>query len=451
MKVLLAYEWCEIGGVETFMAALAGRLRARGHSCELFFFKRGPMEKFLPTDCPAHFGDITDCLKLVRARGFDLVHANSSDLQFGIEAVRLLGAKLVITAHGMVVPGWDSTNCDALVCCSRWQARDQELVTDLDVRLIMNGIDTDKFKPADDALAGDERGAALDATTSAAPIVAWVGRGTDMVHKRIDRLAAIAPTLRAAGLRIWIADPYGPEKVAEVAPEAAEALRPRAEFWGMVDKDDLPDFYRQVAASGGCILSTSVREGFGLVLAEAQACGCPAIGPDVLGVNEVVRPEHGGVLYPSEVEPARLAELVIETLRDTDEMQRRRTAAVAFVRAQFSLDRMAEAYMRVYEAALQNRPRAFAALRTLRLLPHWQEYVLRRWTAGRNLYEAARALSAQGETTLAARVARCALATCPTIFIRPHRVGYLIKTLISAGPTRAGRPTVKEESPEASN
>jgi hypothetical protein len=272
-----------------------------------------------------------------------------------------------------------------------------------------------------------------------------------MVHKRIDHLAAIAPALSAAGLRIWIADPYGADKVAEVAPEAARTLRPLAEFWDMVAKNDLPDFYQQVAASGGCILSTSAREGFGLVLAEAQGCGCPAIGPDVHGVNEVVRPEHGGVLYPSEIEPQLLAQLIIETLRDTDEMQRRRAASVAFVREQFSLELMAAAYLRVYEEALKHRPKAFATLRTLRLLPHWQDYVLRRWTAGRCLYEAARALTAQGETALAARVARCALATCPTIFIRPERVGYLLKTFITPGTSQMGRHTVKEESPKASN
>ncbi len=452
MKILLAYEWCEVGGVEAFMVALASRLRARGHSCEFFFFKHGPMEQFLPADCPIYFGNLADCLKLINAHGYDIVHANSSDWNYGIEAVRALGAKLVITAHGMVVPGWDSTNCDALVCCSRWQADEQLAFTDLNVQLVMNGIDTERFEPADDAHANGAPRDVRSSTTSSNPIVAWVGRGTDMVHKRIDRLAAIAPALRDAGLRIWIADPYGPDRVAEVVPEAARTLRTHAEFWGMVAKDSLPRFYQDVAASGGCILSTSVREGFGLVLAEAQSCGCPAIGADVHGVNEVVRPEHGGVLYPPDIAPERLAQLIVETLRDTPEMRRRRKACVSFVREQFSIEAMAQAYLRIYEKALGSRHKTLAVLRTLRLLPRWRDYVLRRWTAGQSLYEASRLLAAQGERVLASTVARLALANCPTLFVKPERFRHLLITLARPhyGPT-IGPQSVADETPKVSN
>jgi glycosyltransferase involved in cell wall biosynthesis len=434
MKILLAYEWCEIGGVETIMSALATYLRARGHACEFFFFKRGPMEQFLPPDCPVHYGDLADCVKLVRARGYDIVHANSSDWKYGIEAVRAAGAKLVITAHGMVVPGWDSTNCDALVCCSRWQAQEQLTFTDVRVRLILNGIDTDNFQPArvdEAARPGDVRNnnsaVAIGAADASSPVVAWVGRGTDMVHKRIDRLAAIAPALRAAGLRIWIADPYGPTEVAAVVPEAARTLQSLAEFWGMVAKKDLPDFYRRVAASGGCILSTSVREGLPLVLAEAQACGCPAIGPDVRGVNEVVTAEGGGVIHPADIASEQLAALVVETLRDTDMMSKRRRACVAFTREQFSLGVMAQKYLRLYEEVLHKRPRQLAGLRTLRLLPRWRDYAERRWTAGVSLYEASRQLAQQGEPELASRLARLVLANSPTLYVRPARLRHLLK------------------------
>ena len=124
MRILLAYEWCLIGGVEAFMVSLAKILRRHGHHCEFFFFTRGPMERNLPEGMEVHFGDLADCMKLVRERGFDIVHANSSDWRIGIGAVRGLGPKLVVTAHGMVIPGWNSTNCDAIASCSRWQAEE---------------------------------------------------------------------------------------------------------------------------------------------------------------------------------------------------------------------------------------------------------------------------------------------------------------------------------------
>lgn len=420
MKVLLAYEWCEIGGVEQFMTALAPFVRARGHECEFFFFKRGPMEQFLPEGYAVHFGDLAALLKLVRERGYDLVHVTSSDWNYGVEAVRAAGAKLLVTAHGMVVSGWDSANCDALVCCSRWQARGQSEVTDIPVRLIMNAVNTDTFSP--DAGPGEP-------VDEGPPVVAWVGRGTDMVHKRIDRLAAIAPALRAAGFRIWIADPYGPDKVAEVVPDAAKTLREHAEFWGMVAKKDLPNFYRRVAQSGGLILSTSVREGLPLTLAEAQGCGCPAVGPDVVGVNEVISPsEGGGTVYPPDIKPNELASLLIETLSDADAMRERRAKCVEFVRRHFSLGAMAEAYMRVYEeTAARRAPRGAAPLRTLRLLPRWRTYVERRWTSAVAMYEASERLASEGETRLASAAARLVLVNCPTLYARPERLRHLLR------------------------
>lgn len=439
MKILLAYEWCQVGGVESFMVDLSGMLRERGHQCELFFFERGPMEKLIPADRLVNFGDLTDCLKLVQSRGFDIVHANSSDWRIGIAAVRTVGARLVITAHGMILSGWNSTNCEGFACASRWQAEEQKAYTDLPIYTVYNGVDTARFKPSSQtvSVASDSR-----------PIVAWVGRGTDMVHKKIDKLAAIAPALKQAGLRIWIADPYGPEEVAKVVPEAAQILSKEADFWGLVPKDELPQFFRDIAASGGCILSTSRIEGFGLVLAEAQACGCPAIGPDVRGVNEVVDPAYGGMLYPFEIEPEQLAKLIVDTLRDSEGMKQRRELSARFAREKFSLERMAEEYIKIYQEALAPSRKPRAAMRArVAFAPiiDWSDYIGRRWTAGLSLYDAARRLSNQGEADLARRVARLSFVTCPSLYLRPRRLaaflGILLRTKFLSTAIQAIRRT----------
>jgi glycosyltransferase involved in cell wall biosynthesis len=427
MKILLAYEWCLIGGVEAFMVALAKKLRERGHECEFFFFTRGPMEQQLPPNFAAHFGDLGDCLKLVQTRRFDIVHANSSDWRIGISAVRIFGARLVITAHGMVVPGWNSTNCEGFACVSHWQAEEQKAFTDLPIHTVFNGIDTNQFRPS---------GYAASVPVDQKPIVAWVGRGTDMVHKMIDRLAAIAPALRQAGIRIWIADPYGADEVEKVVPEAANTLRSAAEFWGFVPKEKLPDFYRDVAASGGCILSTSRVEGFGLVLAEAQACGCPAIGADVKGVNEVVVPDQGGVLYPYDTEPERLAAIVIETLGDVEGMRRRREACARFAHEKFSLERMADDYERIYQEALaRGRKSGFGIRARVAFGPllNWKHYVERRWTAGLALYEASVKLAAGQEWELAADLAWLSLYTSPSLYLRPPRLAQLLRITFRPG------------------
>ena len=436
MKILLAYEWCEVGGVEAFMVSLAEVVRERGHQCELFFFEHGPMEQRLPADFVAHYGDLAECMKLVRSRGFDIVHANSSDWRLGISAVRSAGARLVITAHGMVVPGWNSTNCDAFVSCSGWQAEEQKAFTDIPIHAVLNGVDTDKFKPA------------ADAPPTSPPIVAWVGRGIDMTHKRIDRLAAIAPALHRAGLRLWLADPYGPEEVEKVAPEAARTLREIAGFWGAVPKEGLPAFFQEVAASGGCVLSTSVREGLPMALVEAQACGCPVIGPDVRGVNECVDPAQGGLLYQSGMEPGQLANLVIDTLRDTQRMRWRRETCARYAREEFSLERMARDYIRIYHETLDNSERKSApvgirARLWLAPLLDWKDYVERRWTAGCRQYETSRKLAEQGEWRLASAAVRLSLVTCPTLYARPARLAHLLRTLLRPGALTDGSQAAK--------
>jgi glycosyltransferase involved in cell wall biosynthesis len=382
---------------------------------ELFFFTHGPMEEQLPSDCIAHFGDIPALLCLVDARRFDVVQVHSGDIAYGVSALRASGARLVVTSHGWVIPGWTSFTADAFVASSQWLAEEQRPLTDLPVRTIELGIDSGRFTPG-----------AVDRSSS--PVVAWIGRGYAVDQKRIDKLAAIAPALEHAGLRLWLAEASGIEAVRRVVPDAADALVPRAEFWAGVPPEEMPDFLRRVAATGGVVLSTSSYEGLGLAYVEAQACGCPVIGPEVRGVNEAVRPEHGGVLYPFEMPANELARLVIETVKDEATWARRRKLGIQFARDHFSLDRMADEYVDVYRAVLIGHPWSVrAAARRLGVLLRPRSYLLSNWSAAQSLYAAAGILARGGQWKLARVAARTALIMCPTIYLRPRRFLGLLR------------------------
>jgi hypothetical protein len=151
----------------------------------------------------------------------------------------------------------------------------------------------------------------------------------------------------------------------------------------------------------------------------------------VQGVNECVSPEHGGILYPFEMEPEKLASLIIETLRDRERMESMRKACARHMREQFSLERMARDYLRLYEEALKRRPAPLAGvrswLRRARRLS-WDKYVEHNWTAGNRQYELSRELAARGDWKMASFIARNALFTCPTLFTRPQRALHLLKT-----------------------
>jgi glycosyltransferase involved in cell wall biosynthesis len=426
MRILLSCHRAEVGGIQTWMVGVARSYRARGHECELFFFDHGAFEPHLPPEIPAHFGDLADYLRLVRANRYDVVHACNMDWEFGVTAVRRLGARLVLTCHGWVSGCWNSTNCDAIVSCAGWNATAQEAVSDLPVRVVYNGIDLDRYSPPPGEAAGP-------------PIVAWVGRGGALEQKRIDRLAAVAVRLAAAGVRVWIADPEGP---ARVPAEIAAALGPVAEFWGPVAPDRMADFFRQVGASGGCVLSTSTFEGLPLSLAEAQACGCPVIGPDVRGVNEVLDPRRGGVIHAADLPPEAVARLVLDALGDRAAMQTRREACRAFVAERFDHERMVAEYLDVYERALAApqriaaRPAAgwFRALFRSRSRAYIEAY----WAAGYAQLRASERLAASGDGRCARAAAASSWQTCPSLFIRPRRISHLVSTWWrAAGPGAA--------------
>jgi glycosyltransferase involved in cell wall biosynthesis len=56
---------------------------------------------------------------------------------------------------------------------------------------------------------------------------------------------------------------------------------------GPIESAELPDYYR---AADLFILPTEALEGFGLIIAEAMACGCPVVGTPVGNIPHLLRP-----------------------------------------------------------------------------------------------------------------------------------------------------------------
>jgi glycosyltransferase involved in cell wall biosynthesis len=421
MNILLANTTCKVGGVSTFMLSQQAALTALGHRCELFFFEHGTMESHLPSGVPVHFGTLADCMRLA-AGGFEVVHANNTDWGTGISAVRQIGARLIVTAHKVregapeKCYGWTTANCDALTAVSDGVSQGLEPFTDLPIQVVRSGVDVAMFSPA-------------ERPRTSPPIVAWVGRSASLV-KRLDILAGIAPVLTRAGFRVWIVDQHGADKAAELTPDAVATLRPIVERWSAAQYADMPELYRTVAASGGCVLSTSEREGLGLSLLEAQASGCLAVGFDVPGVRESVSADHGGVLYALDDAAADVADQIVDLLRDRSRVDALRARATQHVREHFSREAMAQRYLRVYrEAPFRRGVRRLVSLqRRLRLAPlvHWERYLEQRCGVGEKQYEASREFSRLGEARLSAAAAREARRTSPTIFLRPARLAHLL-------------------------
>jgi glycosyltransferase involved in cell wall biosynthesis len=72
----------------------------------------------------------------------------------------------------------------------------------------------------------------------------------------------------------------------------------------------------RLMAEAHALLMTSVREGWGLVISEANACGTPAIVYDVPGLHDSVRHEVTGLVVPQQ--PEKLSDAMVRLTTDSD-------------------------------------------------------------------------------------------------------------------------------------
>ena len=279
---------------------------------------------------PTHVTGPSALLAAVDAGRYDVVHIVTTDPSAELLTFAERPPRIVATNRGGLSALWQSTNCFARTAVSRGMAELDQPLTDLHVDAIPNSIDAERFTLGDGAAAG-------------APIVAWVGRTTSIAQKNFPRFLRVGAILARRGVRLWVADAHGSDWSWF---EQRGYVRPPIERWEQLPQQDMPEFYRAVAASGGVLLMTSPTEGFGLAAAEAAACGALTVAPDVVGLREAVLDGVTGTLYPPGVSDADLADRILSMV-STTAVQRK--AASDAARTEFSVERMTGRYLDVYQ------------------------------------------------------------------------------------------------------
>ncbi len=143
------------------------------------------------------------------------------------------------------------------------------------------------------------------------PTFLYVGRLAP--SKRIVHMVeALAQFRRATGTGcLWLAG-SGSERYHRSLVELAKRLNVQdsVTFWGRVSEQEKLRLMTQAHA----LLMTSVREGWGLVVTEANACGTPAVVYDVPGLRDSVRNELTGLIVPPR--PSSLADAMVRVTSD---------------------------------------------------------------------------------------------------------------------------------------
>jgi glycosyltransferase involved in cell wall biosynthesis len=117
------------------------------------------------------------------------------------------------------------------------------------------------------------------------------------------------------------------------------------EFFGYVDDARKVELMQRAHA----MLVPGIREGWGMVITEANACGTPAIAYDIVGYRDAVRDGETGVL--TEATPEAMARAAIHFARETG-LQRRLSERALSWSSQFSWDTTAAAFLNEIEAVV---------------------------------------------------------------------------------------------------
>ncbi len=164
-------------------------------------------------------------------------------------------------------------------------------------------------------------------------------------QKSIDTLIDAVSRVPAARLAI-IGD--GPARASLEQRVRDLGVQDRVEFLGARPQAELPPYYAECAV----FVLTSLREGMGLVFAEALLCGAPVIAASAGGATDIVKDGETGLLVPERDAPA-LAGAITKLLTDRGLAARLAANGAAWVRARYTREPVARQFVEVYERVLE--------------------------------------------------------------------------------------------------
>ena len=323
------------GSVETMASLLTEGLVARGHDVTLFATADSKTKATLAAVYPHGYWhdenmwpwELYEMLNLAaaveRAPEFDIIHYEAAYYPMSLAFTRLSPTPIVQTLHhspsAAEVALWARYPEAPFVAISNEQAM---LLTGANVvGTVLHGIDTDNFtfrETPDDYLL-------------------FLGRFTP--GKGVLQAIDVA---KRVGMKLILAaaeDDY-----------YRQAIAPHVDGSQIVyvGEADFPAKVRLFGGARALVYPVQAREPFGLVLAEAMACGTPVVALDLGAVREVVDDGVTGMVFSD-------LDAMAANLKNVFALDRRAIRERAVAR--FGVARMVNEYVAIYERVIAARTR----------------------------------------------------------------------------------------------
>ena len=239
----------------------------------------------------------------IKEKNIDIIHSNTRVTQVLSCIIEWLSGKpFVSTCHGFfkkrffrkIFPCWGKK-----VIAISQQVKEHLLkdfaVKEKDIVVIHNGIDVDRFrnhKPENSAFGGREQ-LKTDLGLGSGPVVGIIARLSD-VKGHIYLIEAMKKVLKALpDAQLLIA---GEGKMKDELVSLARHLGLEGKVFFLPQVCDTV----KVLSIMDVFVMPSLKEGLGLALMEAMACGLAVIGSDVGGIKSLIQHDYNGLLVEPE-------------------------------------------------------------------------------------------------------------------------------------------------------
>jgi L-malate glycosyltransferase len=354
MKIVHLADSMEVGGAEKLISLLCRWQRQHGHDPSVHcLYQVGPLGERLRAD---GFEVVSHGRSGIGRRSFsvytelkrvqpDAVHChNATAAILGALPARIAGTgSIIVTRHGVVAPPYILRRELKFALASRWcdrivavceQARDNLMAAPFAARQKIVRIYNAALAPhCEGARSPSKSGFTLLHVARLSPV-----KDQETLLKAFAMAKAQVPDLQ-----LWIVGGGNLRAKLESVAGRLE-LNGSVTFFG--EQEDVSPF---LVAADLFILS-SASEGIPVSLLEALAAGLPAVVTNVGGMGEVARLSDATITAPPS-NPAALGAAIVKMAQSRDQLPRLGKLARECYAANFTLERMANEYVALYNCA----------------------------------------------------------------------------------------------------